>query len=113
MAVQNQINQKNASTAVGMRMAVDFPPTRANMVSTKGGTMRSTAIAFPLEDLIGWERSMVAFLVEKERRSGSKRTVQGYSSMLQDFFGRLGAAAGSGVGSARVRMGTWTGGLRS
>lgn len=32
---------------------------------------------------------MVGFLVEKERRSGSRRTVEGYSRMLQDFFGRL------------------------
>jgi site-specific recombinase XerD len=52
--------------------------------------MRSTAVAYPLENLVGWERSMVAFLVEKERRSGSLRTVEGYSRMLQDFFGRLG-----------------------
>jgi len=50
------------------------------------------AIAFPQENLIGWERALVAFLVEKERRSGSVRTVQGYSSMLQDFFGRVGKA---------------------
>ncbi|MCZ7665179.1 MAG: tyrosine-type recombinase/integrase [Thermoleophilia bacterium] len=52
--------------------------------------MRSTAIALPLENLEGWERSLMAFLVEKERRSGSRRTVEGYSRMLQDFFGRLG-----------------------
>ena len=51
---------------------------------------QATAVAYPLEDLVGWERSMVAFLVEKERRSGSRRTVEGYSRMLQDFFGRLG-----------------------
>ena len=38
----------------------------------------------------GWERALYAFLAEKERRSGSKRTVQSYSRMLQDFFGRLG-----------------------
>jgi len=56
----------------------------------KEATMRSTAIAYPLEDLQGWERSLMAFLVEKERRSGSHRTVEGYSRMLQDFFGRLG-----------------------
>jgi hypothetical protein len=31
----------------------------------------------------------MAFLVEKERRSGSQRTVEGYSRMLQDFFGRV------------------------
>lgn len=52
--------------------------------------MRSTAIAYPPEDLVGWERSLMAFLVEKERRSGSRRTVEGYSRMLQDLSGRLG-----------------------
>jgi site-specific recombinase XerD len=50
------------------------------------------ALAFPDENLVGWERAMYAFLVEKQRRSGSDRTVQGYSSMLQDFFGRVGKA---------------------
>src|SRR5258708_22716639 len=38
----------------------------------------------------GGERALYSFLGEKERRSGSKRTVQSYSRMLQDFFGRLG-----------------------
>ena len=38
----------------------------------------------------GWARRLYAFLVEKQRRSGSMRTVEGYSRMLQDFFGRLG-----------------------
>src|SRR5665811_349 len=56
---------------------------------TKEDPMRSHAITYPLEDLVGWERSLMAFLVEKERRSGSLRTVEGYSRMLQDFFGRL------------------------
>jgi site-specific recombinase XerD len=36
----------------------------------------------------GWERTLYAFLAEKERRSGSQRTVQSYSRMLRDFFGR-------------------------
>ena len=36
----------------------------------------------------GWERTLYAFLAEKERRSGSLRTVQSYSRMLQHFFGR-------------------------
>ncbi|HWO72247.1 MAG TPA: tyrosine-type recombinase/integrase, partial [Dehalococcoidia bacterium] len=44
----------------------------------------------------GWERALyaflAAFLAEKERRSGSLRTVQSYSRMLQHFFGRLGKA---------------------
>jgi integrase len=53
---------------------------------------QATALAFPQENLVGWERALVAFLVEKERRSGSIRTVQGYSRMLQDFFSRAGKA---------------------
>ena len=36
-----------------------------------------------------WERALCAFLAEKERRSGSLRTVQSYSRMLRDFFGKL------------------------
>ena len=38
----------------------------------------------------GWERALYAFLAEKERRSGSRRTVEGYSGMLQHFFGTIG-----------------------
>jgi site-specific recombinase XerD len=37
-----------------------------------------------------WEQSIYAFLAEKERRSGSGRTVQAYSRMLFHFFGALG-----------------------
>ena len=39
---------------------------------------------------LGWERAFYAFLAEKERRSGSKRTVDAYSRTLQRFFGTLG-----------------------
>ncbi len=38
----------------------------------------------------GWEQTIYAFLAEKERRSGSMRTVQAYSRMLFHFFGSLG-----------------------
>jgi len=38
----------------------------------------------------GWQRALYAFLAEKEQRSGSRRTVEGYSRMLQDFFSRSG-----------------------
>ena len=38
----------------------------------------------------GWDRSLYAFLAEKQRRSGSDRTVLSYSRMLNDFFGRVG-----------------------
>jgi hypothetical protein len=42
----------------------------------------------------GWERTLYAFLAEKERRSGSQRTVQSYARMLRDFFGRSGRTPG-------------------
>src|SRR5437867_4294516 len=38
-----------------------------------------------------WERALYAFLAEKERRSGSRRTVEGYSRMLRHFFSSAGA----------------------
>ena len=51
----------------------------------------SNAIAFLDESSASdWGRTLYAFLAEKEKRSGSRRTVQSYSRMLQDFFGRLG-----------------------
>src|SRR3972149_9802256 len=43
--------------------------------------------AIPLQ---AWEEAFYAFLAEKERRSGSRRTVDAYSFMLQRFFGSLG-----------------------
>jgi hypothetical protein len=42
------------------------------------------------EDIAGWERALYAFLAEKERRSGSRRTVEGYARMLRHFFGAAG-----------------------
>ena len=52
-------------------------------------TARAQPTAFD-DTAAGWERALYAFLAEKERRSGSRRTVESYSRMLQDFFGRLG-----------------------
>src|SRR5713226_8179590 len=37
-----------------------------------------------------WDQAFVAFLAEKERRSGSLRTIQSYSRMLQTFFNEVG-----------------------
>jgi len=51
--------------------------------------MTATLVPFD-ESLPAWERALYAFLAEKERRSGSRRTVDGYSRMLQHFFGALG-----------------------
>src|SRR6476659_2721132 len=56
----------------------------------KQGVAMNNTIAYLDESAAGWERSLYAFLAEKERRSGSLRTVQSYSRMLQDFFGRAG-----------------------
>ena len=51
--------------------------------------MTTTIVNFA-DTATGWQRAIYAFLVEKEQRSGSYRTVKGYSQMLQNFFGRLG-----------------------
>src|SRR5690348_17727525 len=50
----------------------------------------TNATAYLDESAAGWERSLYAFLAEKERRSGSLRTVQSYSRMLQHFFAGAG-----------------------
>lgn len=42
------------------------------------------------DSIAAWEKAIYAFLAEKERRSGSKRTVEAYSRTLQRFFGSLG-----------------------
>src|SRR3954464_4349508 len=54
------------------------------------GVAMNNAIAYLDASAAGWERSLYAFLAEKERRSGSLRTVQSYSRMQQHFFGRVG-----------------------
>jgi site-specific recombinase XerD len=51
--------------------------------------MPTTALA-PELDFAAWKRALYTFLAEKERRSGSRRTVEGYSRMLQHFFGSIG-----------------------
>ena len=43
------------------------------------------------DDVPGWAQTVVAFLAEKERRSGSRRTVEGYARMLWPFLGRIGS----------------------
>jgi len=41
------------------------------------------------ESVSSWDKALYAYLAEKERRSGSMRTVQSYSRMLTHFFGSL------------------------
>src|SRR6478672_4983689 len=49
-------------------------------------TMETKLLAAPT-DPTAWQQAFYSFLAEKERRSGSRRTVEGYSRMLQHFFG--------------------------
>jgi hypothetical protein len=48
------------------------------------------AIAYLDQSASTWDRTLYAFLAEKHRRSGSRRTVDAYSRMLNEFFGRAG-----------------------
>ncbi len=50
----------------------------------------NNAVAYLDETAEGWERSLYAFLAEKERRAGSMRTDVGYYRMLNHFFGSVG-----------------------
>jgi len=43
------------------------------------------------DDVRAWQLTVVAFLAEKERRSGSHRTVEGYARMLWPFLTRVGS----------------------
>lgn len=62
------------------------------MAPGKGASMTTTRqIPAAFDDSASsWDRALYAFLAEKERRSGSRRTVESYARMLQDFFRRLG-----------------------
>lgn len=42
-------------------------------------------------DAPGWAQTVVAFLAEKERRSGSRRTVESYARMLWPFLSSVGS----------------------
>ena len=50
----------------------------------------TTTIANFADTAAGWQRTLYAFRAEKQQRSGSRRTVEGYSKILQDFFSRSG-----------------------
>ena len=43
-------------------------------------------------DPSGWQQALYGFLAEKEKRSGSRRTVECHSRMLACFFGKAGKA---------------------
>lgn len=43
------------------------------------------------DDIPAWQQTVVAFLAEKQRRSGSRRTVESYARMLWPFLTRVGS----------------------
>jgi hypothetical protein len=43
------------------------------------------------DDVPPWQQTVVAFLAEKERRSGSRRTVESYARILWPFLTRVGS----------------------
>jgi hypothetical protein len=43
------------------------------------------------DDAPAWQQTVVAFLAEKERRSGSRRTVESYARMLWPFVTKVGS----------------------
>src|SRR5439155_11339409 len=56
--------------------------------------IRSTPMPATMEiirpgEIDQWDQALYAFLAEKEGRSGSRRTVESYSRMLQHFFGLI------------------------
>src|SRR5438445_10745434 len=74
-------------------------------------------------DVPAWTQTVVAFLAEKERRSGSKRTVEGYARMLWPFLTNVGSpdrvtpahvlAWGHGIGASGREPSSATVGARS
>jgi site-specific recombinase XerD len=52
--------------------------------------MSTQALPSSIHSASSWDQAMYAFLAEKHRRSGSRRTVESYSRMLQQFFGEAG-----------------------
>src|SRR5665213_2968554 len=75
-------------------MVLRFPPTGV-MDGVLHHPHSETHMSTPLlpartGDPDPWDEVLMAFLAEKLRRSGSRRTVEGYSRMLFPFFRKLG-----------------------
>ncbi len=82
-AVASSRDSSSCQHAAGL----DTVRVRANMVthSRRGAPPMQSTITTLHNTAEGWERALYAFLAEKERRSGSRRTVEGYSRMVQHF----------------------------
>jgi integrase/recombinase XerC len=53
--------------------------------------MKAHYLPATADDSVGWQQTVMAFLAEKERRSGSRRTVEGYARMLWPFLSGFGS----------------------
>jgi site-specific recombinase XerD len=72
-----------------------YPPIRAFIVSAVSHRRLTITYLTAYNDTApGWQKVLYAFLAEKERRSGSRRTVDAYAGMLAHFFGSLGKEPG-------------------
>jgi site-specific recombinase XerD len=68
-------------------MALSSDRVWQGVTSKEVDTMRNT-LALPSGHSTDWDGTLLAFLAEKERRTGSRRTSVGYSRMLFHFFGQ-------------------------
>jgi hypothetical protein len=58
-------------------------------VTSKEAETMCNTLALPSGHATDWDGTLLAFLAEKERRTGSRRTSVGYSRVLFHVFGRV------------------------
>ena len=64
----------------GIQILIEVPPMNPQLLP-----------AAARDDVPAWQQTVVAFLAEKERRSGSRRTVESYARLLWPFLTRVGS----------------------
>jgi integrase/recombinase XerC len=64
----------------GVQSVTETPPMNTQLL-----------LATAPDDVPAWQQSVVAFLAEKERRSGSRRTVESYARMIWPFLSKVGS----------------------
>ena len=77
----------------GIQILIEVPPMNPQLLP-----------AAARDDVPAWQQTVVAFLAEKERRSGSRRTVESYARLLWPFLTRVGTAGTRHTGP-RLRLG--------
>ena len=80
------LEQLRERRRTGNRPGLDFILLQSVYVDA----MTRTYLPTQPSDPTAWESALYAFLSEKQRRSGSDRTVHAYSAMPQQFFGQAG-----------------------